>query len=88
MQDSLSNQDALGFDLPTPEQGLVEAKRRLALTFRRSELVWLAARAVRPGHAGLEHRRGAAGRERGAGCASARASTSRRRCCTTWARRR
>src|SRR5262245_17510160 len=33
--------DALGFDLPTPEEGLVEAKRRLTLTFRRSELVWI-----------------------------------------------
>ena len=42
------NQDALGFDLPTPEQGLVEAKRRLALTFRRSELVWLAAEQYDP----------------------------------------
>ena len=35
------NLDALGFDLPTPEEGLVEAKRRFALTLRRSELVWL-----------------------------------------------
>ena len=35
------NLDALGFDLPTPEQGLVEAKRRFALTLRRSELAWL-----------------------------------------------
>jgi hypothetical protein len=35
------NLDALGFDLPTPEEGLIEAKRRLALTLRRSELVWL-----------------------------------------------
>ena len=35
------NLDALGFELPTPEQGLIEAKRRLAQTFRRSELVWL-----------------------------------------------
>jgi hypothetical protein len=35
------NLDALGFDLPTPEEGLAEAKRRLALTFRRSEMVWL-----------------------------------------------
>jgi hypothetical protein len=35
------NLDALGFDLPTPEEGLVEAKRRIAQTFRRSELVWL-----------------------------------------------
>ena len=35
------NLDALGYDLPTPEEGLIEAKRRLALTLRRSELVWL-----------------------------------------------
>ena len=33
--------DALGFDLPTPEEGLAEAKRRIAQTFRRNELVWL-----------------------------------------------
>ena len=33
--------DALGFELPTPEEGLVEAKRRIAQTFRRNELVWL-----------------------------------------------
>ena len=37
------NLDALGFELPTPEEGLLEAKRRIALTFRRNELVWLMA---------------------------------------------
>ena len=37
------NLDALGFDLPTPEEGLAEAKHRLALTFRRSDMVWLVA---------------------------------------------
>ena len=36
-----SNLDTLGFDVPTPEQGLAEAKRRFALTLRRSELAWL-----------------------------------------------
>lgn len=35
------NLDALGFDLPTPEEGLVDAKRRLALILRRSEMAWL-----------------------------------------------
>jgi hypothetical protein len=35
------NLDALGFELPTPEEGLAEAKRRFALTLRRSELAWL-----------------------------------------------
>ena len=35
------NLDVHGFDLPTPEEGLVEAKRRFALTLRRSELAWL-----------------------------------------------
>jgi hypothetical protein len=35
------NQDAHGFKLPTPEEGLAMAKRRLARTFKRSELVWL-----------------------------------------------
>ena len=35
------NLDVLGFDLPTPEEGLIEGKRRLALTFDRTELVWL-----------------------------------------------
>jgi hypothetical protein len=35
------NLDALGFDLPTPQEGLAEAKRRFALTLRRSELLWL-----------------------------------------------
>ncbi len=42
------NLDALGFDLPTPEEGLVEAKRRLALTFRRSDMVWLVAETYDP----------------------------------------
>jgi hypothetical protein len=42
------NLDALGFDLPTPEEGLVEAKRRIAQTFRRSELVWLLAERYDP----------------------------------------
>jgi hypothetical protein len=42
------NLDALGFDLPTPEEGLAEAKRRLALTFRRSDMVWLAAETYDP----------------------------------------
>ena len=35
------NLDVHGFDLPTPEEGLIEAKRRFALTLRRSELLWL-----------------------------------------------
>jgi hypothetical protein len=35
------NLDAHGFEVPIPEVGLAEAKRRLALTFRRSEMVWL-----------------------------------------------
>jgi hypothetical protein len=35
------NLDVLGFELPTPEEGLAEAKRRIALTLRRSELAWL-----------------------------------------------
>jgi hypothetical protein len=35
------NKDVLGFELPTPEEGLAEAKRRLARIFRRNELVWL-----------------------------------------------
>jgi hypothetical protein len=38
---SVPQLDALGFDLPTPEEGLAEAKRRLAQTLRRSELAWL-----------------------------------------------
>lgn len=42
------NLDALGFDLPTPEQGLAEAKRRLALTFRRSDMIWLVAETYDP----------------------------------------
>jgi hypothetical protein len=39
----IPNLDALGFNLPTPEQGLLEAKRRLAQTFRRNEMIWLMA---------------------------------------------
>lgn len=35
------NKDVRGFDLPTPEEGLVEAKRRMARTFNGNELVWL-----------------------------------------------
>lgn len=35
------DKDVQGFDLPTPEEGLVEAKRRMARTFNRGELVWL-----------------------------------------------
>ena len=42
------NLDALGFDLPTPEEGLAEAKRRLALTFRHSDMVWLVAETYDP----------------------------------------
>jgi hypothetical protein len=42
------NLDALGFELPTPEEGLAEAKRRIALTFRRNELVWLMAEEYDP----------------------------------------
>ena len=38
---STPNLDVLGNDLPTPEEGLVEGKRRLSLTMRRSELIWL-----------------------------------------------
>jgi hypothetical protein len=38
---SVPRGDALGFDLPSPEEGLYGAKRSLALTFLRSELVWL-----------------------------------------------
>ena len=44
MQDTserVPNRDALGFDLPTPEEGLAEGKRRLAQTFQRGELIWL-----------------------------------------------
>lgn len=33
--------DAHGFSLPTPEEGMVEAKRRLAHILRATELVWL-----------------------------------------------
>ena len=42
------NLDALGFDLPTPEEGLAEAKRRLAQTFRRTEMAWLVAEKYDP----------------------------------------
>ena len=35
------NKDVLGFELPTPEEGRAQAKRWLARTFRRNELVWL-----------------------------------------------
>src|SRR5262245_32807271 len=45
---SAPNLDALGFDLPSPEEGLYEGKRRLALTFRRTELVWLIAETYDP----------------------------------------
>jgi hypothetical protein len=37
----LPNLDVYGHVLPTPEEGLVEAKRLLARTFRRGERVWL-----------------------------------------------
>jgi hypothetical protein len=42
------NLDALGFELPTPEEGLIEAKCRLALTFNRSDMVWLIAETYDP----------------------------------------
>jgi hypothetical protein len=45
MDDSLRqlpNLDVHGVELPTPEEGLVEAKRWLARTFRRNEHIWLA----------------------------------------------
>ena len=51
MQDSSQqalNNDSYGFTLPTPEEGLIEAKRHLARTFRRDELVWLAAEQYDP----------------------------------------
>jgi hypothetical protein len=38
---SLPNLDVYGDVLPTPEEGLVEAKRLLARTFRRGDLAWL-----------------------------------------------
>jgi hypothetical protein len=38
---SLPNLDVHGHTLPSPEEGLVEAKRLLARTFRRGERVWL-----------------------------------------------
>jgi len=37
----LSNLDVRGHQLPTPEQGLAEGRRRLARTFRENERVWL-----------------------------------------------
>jgi hypothetical protein len=37
----LPNLDVHGQELPTPEEGLVEAKRCLARIFRRGEHVWL-----------------------------------------------
>jgi hypothetical protein len=37
----LPTTDIRGNELPTPAQGLVEAQRRLARTFRRNERVWL-----------------------------------------------
>src|SRR5262245_13200817 len=37
----LPNLDVHGHTLPTPEEGLVEAKRLLARIFRRGERVWL-----------------------------------------------
>jgi hypothetical protein len=37
-----------GFYVPSAEEGLVEAKRRLARTFRQSELVWLAGQRFDP----------------------------------------
>ena len=40
-QPRLPNLDVHGHSLPTPEEGLVEAKRLLARTFRRGEHVWL-----------------------------------------------
>ena len=42
------NLDALGFDLPTPEEGLAEAKRRLARTLRANEIVWVVAERYDP----------------------------------------
>jgi hypothetical protein len=38
---NLPNLDVHGRTLPTPEEGLVEAKRLLAHTFRRGERIWL-----------------------------------------------
>jgi hypothetical protein len=37
----LPNLDVYGEELPTPDEGLVEAKRWLARLFRRGERVWL-----------------------------------------------
>jgi hypothetical protein len=37
----LSSLDVHGHELPTPEQGLIEAQRRMARTFRDNERVWL-----------------------------------------------
>jgi hypothetical protein len=47
-QERVPNRDVLGFDLPTPEEGLAEGKRRLARTFARGELIWLAAERYDP----------------------------------------
>jgi hypothetical protein len=37
----LSSLDVHGHQLPTPEEGLIEAQRRMARTFRDNERVWL-----------------------------------------------
>lgn len=42
------NIDALGFDLPRPEEGLIEAKRHLAQTFRPNEMIWIVAETYDP----------------------------------------
>jgi hypothetical protein len=39
---------AHGFSLPTPEEGLTEAKHRIALTLRPNEMVWLAGETYDP----------------------------------------
>lgn len=44
----IPNLDALGFDLPTPEEGLAEAKRRLARTFRPTDMIWVVAETYDP----------------------------------------
>jgi hypothetical protein len=48
LSERVPNLDLLGFDLPTPAEGLIEAKRRLALTFRRNEMIWLVAEQYDP----------------------------------------
>lgn len=35
------NMDSLGFDLPTAAEGLAGAKRRLAKTFRHTDMIWV-----------------------------------------------